>query len=323
MTKIAIMGEIHEDGWKNLKQKNISIIDIKNFSEENLIKDLKDVDAVALRTATLSEKVLQHCPKIKIISRHGVGYDNVDLNYLNEHNQALAVTGTSNAVSVAEHVMTMFLYLAKKINQSDKLVRTNAFMNKSSIGNFFELYQKNILILGFGRIGQAVAKRCKGFDANILIYDPFVDKETIQQNDYRKVDFNIGVKEADFITVHIPLSDQTKNLISKKEFEVMKDNVIIVNTARGGIINEQDLYWALKNKKIFGAGTDVFEIEPPNNDNPLFNLDNILLSPHNAALTVECRKRMAVETFENIIFYLENSLKLNKQNIVNRKILNL
>ena len=136
-------------------------------------------------------------------------------------------------------------------------------------------------------------------------------------------EFNVGIKEADFITVHIPLSNQTKNLINKKEFKKMKDDVIIVNTARGGIVNEEDLYWALKNKIIFAAGTDVFEIEPPNMNNPLFTLDNILLSPHNAALTLECRKRMAVETFENIIFYLKDRSKLKKQNIINRKILNL
>ena len=317
------MGSIHEDGWKNLDQQNFEVYEIKDFSKKNLIEELKNADAIALRTATLTEDILMHCPKIKIISRHGVGYDNVDLNYLNKNGQALAVTGTSNAVSVSEHVMTMFLYLAKKINQSDNLVRTNEFANKNTIGNFFELYQKNILILGFGRIGQAVAKRCKGFDANILVYDPFVNKENIQKNNYKKVEFDNGIKEADFITVHMPLSDQTKNLISKKEFEKMKANTIIVNTARGGIINEEDLYWALKNKKIFGAGTDVFETEPPSPNNPLFNLDNILLSPHNAALTLECRKRMAVETFENIVFYLKKHPELNKKNIINKKILNL
>ena len=316
------MGSIHEDGWKNLKQ-NIEVINITDFSKENLIQELKDVDAVALRTAALDEDILKHCSKIKIISRHGVGYDNVDLNYLNKNNQALAITGTSNAVSVAEHVMTMFLYLAKKINQSDQIVRNNEFMKKNLIGNFFELYKKNVLILGFGRIGQAVAKRCKGFDANILVYDPFVNKEIIEDQNCRKIEFDIGIKEADFITVHIPLSDKTKNLIKKKEFEKMKDNAIIINTARGGIINETDLYWALKSKKIYGAGIDVFETEPPIHNNPLFTIDNIVLSPHNAALTLECRKRMAVETFENILYYLENNLKLNKKNIVNRKILNL
>ena len=323
MSKIAFMGHIHKDGWEILKKKNYDAFEVTDFSQENLINELKDVEAVALRTATLNEDVLKHCPKIKIISRHGVGYDNVDINYLNIHKKALAVTGTSNAVSVAEHVMTMFLYLAKKINRSDDLVRNQKFANKSIIGNFFELYQKNVLILGFGRIGQAVAKRCKGFEANILVYDPFVDKEIIQKNGYEKIDFDTGIKLADFITVHMPLSEKTKNIINKKVFEEMKDNAIIVNTARGGIINEKDLYWALKNEKIYGAGTDVFEIEPPKANNPLLTLDNILLSPHNAALTLECRIRMAKETVENIIFYLEGDTNLNKQNIINREILNL
>ena len=323
MSKIAMMGEIHEDGWKILEQQNFDVFEITDFSIDNLIKELKDVDAVALRTASLKENVLKHCPKVKIISRHGVGYDNVDLNYLNKHKKALAVTGTSNAVSVAEHVMTMFLCLAKKINQSDTLVRTNEFTNKASIGNFFEMYKKNILILGFGRIGQAVAKRCKGFDANILIYDPFIDKDVIQKYDYKKVDFIKGVKKADFITIHIPLSDQTSKKKSKTEFEKMKDSAIIINTARGGIVNEDDLCWALKNNKIFAAGIDVYKTEPPNIKDPLFKLDNILFSPHNAALTLECRKRMAVETSENILYFLEGNLKLNKKNIVNIKNLNL
>ena len=130
MLKIAMMGQIHEDGWKILKQKNYDVFDITDFSKENLKKQLKDVKAVGLRTATLDKEILECCPNIKIISRHGVGYDNVDLNFLNDHNQALAITGTSNAVSVAEHVMTMFLYLAKKINKSNDLVRAGDFKKK-------------------------------------------------------------------------------------------------------------------------------------------------------------------------------------------------
>ena len=318
-----MMGIIHEDGWNTLKQKNYDVFDITDFSEENLKKQLKDVVAVGLRTASLKKVVLEYCPNIKIISRHGVGYDNVDLNYLNNHNLALAITGTSNAVSVAEHVMTMFLYLAKKINKSDKLVRIGGFKNKSSIGDFFELYQKNILILGFGRIGQAVAKRCLGFDANVIVYDPFVEEKIINEKGCTKIQFEEGIEKADFITIHIPLSDQTKNLISKKEFEKIKNNAIIVNTSRGGIINEEDLYWALKNRRIYGAGIDVYEKEPPTNNDPLLTLDNILLTPHNAALTLECRKRMAIEMAENILYYLEKDKRLNKNNIINRKNLNL
>ena len=318
-----MMGEIHTEGWDLLKNKGYDVFEIKDFSNANLIKQLQNVMGVGLRTANLNKEVLENCPNIKIISRHGVGYDNVDLNYLNINKQALAVTGTSNAVSVAEHVMTMFLYLAKKINKSDNLVRMGNFKKKSTIGNFFELYQKKILILGFGRIGQAVAKRCLGFDANVIVFDPYVDDEFIIEKGCTKVDYKEGINQADFITIHMPLSDKTKNLVSKKEFEKMKENVIIVNTARGGIINEEDLYWALKNKRIYGAGMDVYETEPPKIDNPLFSLDNTLFTPHNAALTLECRKRMAIEVAENILFYLKNDNKLNKKNIINRKILNL
>jgi len=323
MTRIAMMGVIHNDGWDLLKQKNYDVFEIKDLSKESIIKNLKDVKAVGLRTATLDKEILECCPNIEIISRHGVGYDNVDLNYLNDHKKALAITGTSNAVSVAEHVMTMFLYLAKKINKANDLVIAGEFKKKSSIGNFFELYQKNILIMGFGRIGQAVAKRCLGFDAKVIVYDPFVKENFINEKGCTKITFENGIKEADFITIHMPLLDQTKNLINKKQFQEMKKNVIIVNTARGGIINEADLFWALKNEKIYGAGTDVYETEPPKIDNPLFTLDNILFSPHNAALTLECRKRMAVEMAENILFYLEDRTKLNKENIINRKIINL
>lgn len=323
MKKIAMVGVIHKDGWDVLENNGYDVFEINDLSKINLKKQLSDVDAVALRTAAVDREILINCQNLRIISRHGVGYNNVDLNYLNEKNQALAITGTSNAVSVAEHVMTMFLYLAKNINKSDQLVRSGQFKKQNTLPNFFELYKKKILILGFGRIGQAVAQRCIGFEANVLVYDPFVDKEIINKKNYTKIELNEGIKIADFITVHMPLSNESKNLINKKHFLEMKESAVIVNTARGGIINEKDLYWALINNKIHGAGTDVFEIEPPKDDNPLFKLDNILLSPHNAALTLECRKRMAIETAENILYFLEGDKRLNKKNIINLNNLNL
>jgi len=323
MKKIAMIGVIHKDGWEVLIKKGYDVFEINNFSKDNLIKKLSDVDAIGLRTAAIDKDILIHCSNLKIISRHGVGYNNVDLDYLNKHNQALAVTGTSNAVSVAEHVMTMFLYLAKNINKSDQLVRLGQFKKQNTLPNFFELYKKKILILGFGRIGQAVAQRCLGFECDVIVYDPFVNKEIINNKNCKKIELDEGIKIADFITVHMPLSNETKNLINKSHFLKMKKDAIVVNTSRGGIINENDLYWALKNNKIHGAGTDVFEIEPPKDNNPLFKLNNILLSPHKAALTLECRKRMAVETAENIVYFLEEKKELNKQNIINGKILNL
>jgi len=323
MKKIAIIGPIHLDGWEVLKKRNFEVFEIEDLSESNLIEKLKDVDGIALRTAKLTRNVMQQCWNLRIVARHGVGYDNVDLDYLNSQKLALAVTGTANAVSVAEHVMTMFLCLIKQINKSDHLTKKGDFDKKTSLPDFFELYQKNILILGFGRIGQAVAKRCLGFDANVYVFDPFVDKNTIEDQKCHKLEFNEGIMLADLISVHMPMNNETKNLIAKDQFDNMKKNCIIVNTARGGIINEDDLFLALKNKKILGAGLDVFVEEPPQKESPLFKLDNIILSPHNAALTLECRRRMSVETAENIAFYLEDHSKLNLQNIINRKNLNL
>jgi len=317
--KIAVMGEIHPDGWKIFEENNLESFELLNFEENNLKKELSEVDAILLRTARLSNDVLSYCNKLKIVSRHGVGYDNVNVDYLNKKNIALGITSTSNAVSVAEHVLTSFLYLSKNIHLSDKLTREGKFNDKSSLPNFFELYQKNIVIFGFGRIGKAVAKRCLGFEANVYVYDPFVSKDVVEENNCKVVDKTNGFKIADYISIHLPLNTDTKNFIDEQELSTMKETAIVVDTARGGIINEASLVNALQNKHILGAGLDVFEKEPPDENHPLFNLDNVILSPHNAALTIECRKRMAVESAENITFFLLNNKRLNLDNIVNKE----
>ena len=312
------MGEIHSDGLKLIENSNFKFFEISNFDENNLKEKLKDVDAILIRTANLSSKILSYCNNLKIVSRHGVGYDNVDIDYLNKNKIALGITSTSNAISVAEHVMTSFLYLTKNIHLSDKLTREGKFDDKSSLPNFFELYKKNVVIFGFGRIGKAVAKRCLGFEANIYVHDPFVKKQSIEELNCNAIDKIDGIKLADYISIHLPLNQETKNFISEKELSTMKNNVIIVNTARGGIINEGSLIKSLENKNIRGASLDVFEKEPPSINHPLFKLPNVILSPHNAALTLECRKRMAVESAENIIYFLTKNKKLNLNNIINK-----
>ena len=319
MMKIAVLGEIHQDGWRVFENNKLESFELINFEESNLKSELREVDAILLRTAKLSNDVISYCKKLKIVSRHGVGYDNVNIDYLSENNIALGITSTSNAVSVAEHVLTSFLYLSKNIHLSDKLTREGRFNDKSSLPNFFELYQKNIVIFGFGRIGRAVAKRCLGFEANVYVYDPFVSKNVVEENNCKVIDKTSGLKIADYISIHLPLNNNTKNFINEQELSIMKETAIVVNTARGGIINETSLINALQNKIILGAGLDVFEKEPPDENHPLFNLDNVILSPHNAALTIECRKRMAIESAENIAFFLLNNKKLNLNNIVNRE----
>ena len=320
--KVGIVGDIHPSGYDFFDKNNIEYFVTNNIEENNLTKELSDVDGIIIRTAELNENILSKSQSLKIVARHGVGYDNVDTEYLNKNKIAMAITGRANAVSVAEHVMTMMLNLTKNISKSDKLIRDNKFKEKANLPNFFELYNKKILIMGFGRIGKALAKRCLGFDMEIFVHDPFISENEITSNNCIPINKDEGFKIADYISIHLPLNDKTKNLISSNEFKIFKSNLILINTARGGIINEDDLFDALSNNKIFGAGIDVFEQEPPINDHKLFSLENIILTPHNAALTLECRKRMAIECCENVYNFLSKSKNLIKSNIINLDILN-
>jgi len=322
MPKVALMGKIHKDGLKILEDSQFNFIEITDYSYNNLSKELTDVDAIALRTAKLSQTILQECKSLKIVARHGVGYDNVDINYLNKEKIALAITGSANAVTVAEHVVSMFFCLCKNSKISDQFVRDGNFKNRESLQDTLELYQKNIFILGLGRIGKALAKRCNGFETKVYVYDPYIESKIIKENNCIPISFEEGIKIADFISLHLPINENTKHLITKKELTQMKNSCILVNTSRGGIIKEEDLLWALQNKVIHSAGLDVFEQEPPNKNNPLFLLKNLILSPHTAALTLECKKRMGVETCKNIVNYLTGSRNLISSNIVNKNIIN-
>ena len=319
--KVAVLGKVDQKGLSFLKENEFKVIEIENFEIQNLKEQLKDVDGILLRTTRLDKEILQHCDNLKIISRHGVGYDNVDLDFLNENKIALCITSTSNAVSVAEHVLSFFIYLTKNLSLSDSLVKEGNFEKRSQLPNFFELYKKKVLIIGFGRIGKEVAKRCLGFDMEVYVYDPFLDNEIIIRNQCIPIEKNQGLAIADFITIHLPLNGDTKNFISQTELNVMKKKSILVNTSRGGIVNENDLCIALESKKIQGAGMDVFVSEPPESNHPFFKLDNILLTPHNAALTLECRERMSLEASQNIVFFLKNMSELNVENLVNKKYL--
>ena len=319
--KVAVLGKVDQKGLSFLRENEFKVIEIENFEIQNLREQLEDVDGILLRTTRLDKEILQHCNNLKIISRHGVGYDNVDLNFLNENKIALCITSTSNAVSVAEHVLSFFIYLTKNLSLSDSLVKEGNFEKRSELPNFFELYKKKVLIIGFGRIGKEVAKRCLGFDMEVYVYDPFLNNEVIIRNQCIPIEKNQGLAKADFITIHLPLNGDTKNFISQTELNVMKKNSVLVNTSRGGIVNEKDLYTALELKKIQGAGMDVFVSEPPESNHPFFKLDNILLTPHNAALTLECRERMSLEASQNIVFFLKNMNELNVENLVNKKYL--
>jgi len=316
MNKIAIIEEIDNEGLKLFdNHSGFSYEIITDTSEENLIKVLPNFDGCSLRISKLTSKILSVCKNLKIISRHGVGYDNVDLNYIKNNNITLTITATANATAVSEHVMYMILALSKAKLTYDNEVRIGTFKKNMKSIKTFELMGKEMLIAGFGRIGKSLIKKCLGFDMKVIVYDPFLDEKTINGYGGKKIETIVeGVKRADFVSIHMPLNDKTKNLFNYELIQKMKKNSIIINTARGGIINERDLNKALDENLIFGAGLDVFEKEPPSSDNLLLKNKRLIMSPHTSALTDECKIRMAKETVKNIIDFFEN--KLDKSVIV-------
>ena len=316
MKKILIIQDIDNKGKELLSNHpDYEFEVINDVNDPELKKKIIDCDGASLRTSKLPGEIINLGKKLKIISRHGVGYDNIDLETCKKKDITIAITATANAVAVAEHVMFMLLNISKRKNMYDDCVKNGNFTDRNKLPKTQEIWGKNILIAGFGRIGQSLIKRCLGFEMNVFVYDPFISSKKIESLGGKKVeDFKDSVKIMDVISLHIPLNDETKNMINLNLLKSMKKNCIIINAARGGIINENDLNKALNDNLIFGAGLDVFETEPPKNDNPLLKNDKVFLSPHTAAFTEECMIRMAKETTQNIIDFFDN--KLDKSKIV-------
>ena len=313
--KILVIQNIHQEGINLLKGNSSYEFEIFDEINEDLKQKIVDCDAISIRTAKLPNEIISSAKKLQVISRHGVGYDNIDLKSTKEIGATLTITATANAVAVAEHVMFMLLNISKRKDMYDQSVKLGKFNDRNKLPKTIELWGKNILIAGFGRIGQALIKRCLGFEMNVFVYDPYINDEKIKSLGGKKVnDLKEAVKEMDAISLHMPLNDETKNIINYDLLRSMKTNCIVINAARGGIINEIDLDKALRENLIFGAGLDVFETEPPKSDNPLLKNDKVFLSPHTAAFTEECMIRMGKETIQNIIDFFEK--KLDKSKII-------
>ena len=312
MYKIGIIDTIDDKGIKLLENnKNFSYEIITDLSNKNLLAKLPEFDGVTLRRGKLDEEILKNCKKLKVIARHGVGYDNVDTSYIKKNNISLLVTHNSTSTSPAEHAMFMIINIYKGREMFDSIVREGNFHKAIhlKINDNFELFNKNVLIAGFGRIGKKLIKKCLGFDMNVSVYDPYIDKEAIQSLGGKKVsDFNQALMETDILSLSLPLNKETKNFISLKEMSIMKKSAVLINISRGGIVNEKDLNRALEDKLISFAGIDVFEKEPPDLDNPLLKNNRVLLSPHAATFTRECLENMSMETVQNIVDFFENKI---------------
>ena len=316
MYKIGIIDTMKDKGINLLKSyKDFDCEIVTDLSRENLLLKLPEFDGITLRRGKIDREILSKCDKLKVIARHGVGYDSVDIKCLKEKGITLLVAHNSTSTSPAEHIMFMIMNIYKGVSMFDTMVRNGDFVKAIhlNIEQNFELFDKTVLITGFGRIGKKLIKKCLGFDMKVLVFDPYVDDVTIASFGGVKIaTLEEGLKKADILSLSLPLNDETKNFITLKEMKLMKKSSIIINAARGGVVNEEDLNNALDNNIIASAGIDVFEKEPPESTNPLITNKKVVLSPHSATFTKEGLESMAVETAQNIIDFFENKIENTK-----------
>jgi D-3-phosphoglycerate dehydrogenase len=279
---------------------------------------LKDIDGVSLALTRYGEPELAASPRMRVVARIGVGFDSVDVPALTKRKIPLMTVGIANSPSVAEQAFSLMFHLAKRNADHDAFVRGGTWREQMTIFPI-DFLEKTVLIVGFGRIGTRFAKRALAFEMRVLVYDPYVSPETIRAAGCEPVkDLDAAVAEADFITVHCPKNAETIDLFDAKRLARMKPTAYIVNTARGGIVNEQALADILAAKKIAGAGIDVFEKEPAPVDHPLLKLSNCVVAPHMAGVTKESMGRMAVAAVENILSVLDGNPR--KENAVNPEV---
>ena len=314
--KVLVVQGLHEQGIQMLKNRTDIEFNVLMSDDENeILEAAKDVNGITVRTAKISSRIIEAANKLQVVSRHGVGYDSIDLVSLNNKKIPLTIAAHSNMISVAEQAMFFLLALSKNVFYYDDFTRKGDWTNRWDV-KAWDLAGKNIMVIGFGRIGSNFVKRALAFDMNVYVYDPYIDHEKIKKSGAIAIEnFKDNLSKMDAITLHCPKNEETTNLFTKKEFQTMKKNAFIINCARGGILNEDDLYEALLNEKIAGAGLDVFDVEPTPSSNPLFKLKNVILSPHIAGVTVESTVRMATETVQNVLDVFDN--KVNKSVIVN------
>ncbi len=321
MPHLLIAGPIHEAGLDLIQSApNVTYDYVPNLSYDEYAALIHKADGLVIRTQPLRAETIARAPRLKIVSRHGVGYDAVDLDALNQRAIPLTIVGDVTSRAVAEHAMMLLLALAKKARIYDNAVRRGEWTLRNRFDSV-ELYGKTLLIVGLGRIGRHVMRMAQGFGMHVLAYSPsLTSQDAMTLGIERSADLNEALQRADFITLHAPKTGE-RPLIGAAQLASMKPTAILVNTARGGLIDEQALLHALNTHALAGAGLDVFQDEPPAAHHPLFGREDVILTPHTASLTTESAIRMAVVSIQNALDYFEG--RLNPALIVNRLALGL
>ena len=274
----------------------------KSYSHEEFVKYAKDVDGIIIGVDIADREMLKGCKNLKAIAKYGVGVDNIDLDTAKELGIKISRTVGSNSVSVAEHTIALMFACAKRIVDGAINVKNGKWNKNYEI----ELMGKKIGIIGFGNIGRHVGRLAQGIGMNVCAYDVFpINEKYAKEHNIQICSLDELVRTSDVITIHTPLTSETKDMINAERLKEMKTTAIVINAARGGIINEADLYEALVNKEIFAAGFDVFSTEPPKTDEKLLRLDNFILTPHAASKTLEADMNTIKMSITNLITDIE------------------
>lgn len=300
----------------------IEMVEFQHLTSGGAFLDLlahnAPVHAIVLGATRISDPELDAAREMMVIARMGVGYDAIDVPALTARKVPLMIAGEANSPSVAEQAMFMMLTLAKRAGELDAIVRENRWQDRLGAVPF-DLYGKDVLIVGFGRIGTRTAKRCNAMEMNVFVYDPYKSEAEIGAAGCTPVkDLDAALQRADFVTIHCPKTPETVGLFNAARIAQMKPTAYLVNTARGGIVDETDLHTALTERTIAGAGLDVLELEPPSPDNPLMKLDNIIFAPHMAGVTREALSRMGVVATKNILSVFDGDP--NRENTINPEV---
>lgn len=305
MTKKVLVTEfIHPAGIELLKTE-CEVVQATDTSSAALKAAIADVDGVLVRVASISSEIMAAAPRLKVVAKHGVGTDNIDIPAATERKIVVCNTPEANSEGVAELGLTLMLALSRHLFEADAFVRAGRWSGKDSLMGS-ELIGKTLAIVGTGRIGTRLAQICKTtFDMTVLAYDPYVSAEDMSARGITKVDtVDEMLPKADFVSVHTPLTPATRHSMSTKQFDLMKKSAFLISAARGPVVDEAALIEALQQGKIAGAGLDVFEQEPPSPDNPLLKMNNVILLPHMGGASYESMERMATHAAAGILAVL-------------------
>ena len=299
--KIVISHRLHDDGMAVLEKAGAEVVIVGSGKPQDMLPHLKDADGVIIRIGSIDKETMLACPNLKAIGRPGVGVDSVDVAGATELGIPVVIAPGANTRSVAEHAMAMIFACAKNMLVCDQEMRKGNFGIRSEY-KAYELYGKTLGLIGCGHIGKILAELATGIGMKVLVYDPYLKEDVVQGWGYGyRASMEDILKEADAVSVHTPLTPATKDMIGEKELHLMKPTAILVNCARGGIINEPALCKALSEKWIQAAATDVVVQEPIRTDDPLFKLENIIVTPHMAGQTKEAASGVATLAAEGVL----------------------